>query len=60
VCSPAAVELARDGARQSVVLAKNVARTLPLDAAKYSRVVVIGRALNAQRCARPLRQQLRP
>ena len=60
VCNADAMELARDGARQSVVLAKNVAHPLPLDAAKYSRVVVIGRALNAHRCARPLRQQLRP
>jgi hypothetical protein len=42
VCSPYAVELARDGARQGTVLLKNDG-TLPLKAASsYSNVVVIG------------------
>jgi beta-D-xylosidase 4 len=42
VCNPYALELARDGVRQSVVLAKNDAATLPLDASKFASVVVIG------------------
>jgi hypothetical protein len=42
ICSPYALELARDGARQSIVLAKNDG-TLPLkDAGSYKNVVVIG------------------
>ena len=42
VCNPYARELARDGVRQSVVLLKNVGNTLPLNAASYTNVVVIG------------------
>ena len=42
VCSPYAQELARDGVRQSTVLVKNVAGALPLDAAKFHNVLVVG------------------
>lgn len=44
VCTPYALELARDGVRQSAVLAKNAGGVLPLKAAKYANanVVVIG------------------
>ena len=42
VCTPYALELARDGVRQSAVLVKNTANLLPLTAASYSKPVVIG------------------
>ncbi len=42
VCNAYARELARDGVRQSVVLLKNAAGALPLDATKFANVVVIG------------------
>jgi hypothetical protein len=42
VCSAAAVELARDGARQGSVLLKNKNRTLPLVAASLASAAVIG------------------
>jgi len=43
VCNPYALELARDGVRQSSVLVKNSGSTpLPLKASAYSNVVVIG------------------
>jgi pre-mRNA-splicing factor SYF2/beta-D-xylosidase 4 len=48
VCSDYARELARDGVRQSVVLAKNAGGALPLDAGKYANVVVIGPNLDSQ------------
>ena len=42
VCNGYALELARDGVRQSAVLVKNEGGLLPLKAAAYSSVVVIG------------------
>ena len=42
VCTPYALELARDGVRQSVVLATNTGGVLPLAAAKFANVVAIG------------------
>ena len=42
VCSPYAQELARDGVRQSAVLAKNAGGLLPLSAGAFSHPVVIG------------------
>jgi hypothetical protein len=43
VCSPYALELARDGVRQSSVLAKNTGPApLPLAAASYSSVLMVG------------------
>ena len=42
VCTDYAVELARDGVRQSAVLVKNSGNLLPLNAASYSKPVVIG------------------
>ena len=42
VCNTYTAEVARDGVRQSVVLAKNTANVLPLDATKFSKVAVIG------------------
>jgi len=42
VCSPYALELARDGARQGSVLVKNAAGLLPLDASKFQSAAVIG------------------
>lgn len=42
LCSPYAVELARDGARQGSVLLKNSFGTLPLQASAYSRAAIIG------------------
>ena len=42
VCNNYTAELGRDGARQSIVLAKNTNGTLPLNAAAYANVVVIG------------------
>ena len=44
VCTPAALELARDGVRQSAVLLKNTpgAHALPLSASAYASAVVIG------------------
>jgi len=46
ICTPEAQELARDGARQSTVLAKNAGGLLPLNAASFSKAVVIGPLLN--------------
>ena len=42
VCTLDAIELARDGARQGIVLVKNTQNTLPLTAANYSSPIVIG------------------
>jgi hypothetical protein len=42
VCNDYTAEVARDGVRQSVVLAKNTGNVLPLDATKFSKVAVIG------------------
>ncbi len=42
VCTDYAVELARDGVRQSAVLVKNAGNLLPLNAAAFSKPVVIG------------------
>ena len=42
VCTPDALELARDGVRQSAVLLKNVGNALPLTASKFASAVVIG------------------
>jgi xylan 1,4-beta-xylosidase len=42
VCNEYALELARDGVRQSVVLVKNTNNVLPLNAASYTSPVVIG------------------
>jgi hypothetical protein len=42
VCLPSSFELARDGVRQSVVLAKNLANALPLTASSFASAVVIG------------------
>ena len=42
VCSDYAQELARDGVRQSVVLAKNAGGVLPLSAAAYATALVVG------------------
>jgi len=42
VCNDYALELARDGVRQSTVLVKNDGGLLPLKASSYSNVVVIG------------------
>ena len=46
VCTDAGRELARDGARQSIVLAKNLGGLLPLSAAAYASAVMIGPNLN--------------
>ena len=46
ICNAYAIELARDGARQSIVLAKNVGGALPLNAAAFSKVVVIGPSID--------------
>ena len=42
VCTAASVELARDGARQSIVLAKNTGGLLPLARASIKSVLVVG------------------
>lgn len=42
VCTPEHLELARDGVRQSVVLAKNTGGVLPLSPAAFMAPVVIG------------------
>ena len=42
VCTPASEELARDGVRQSVVLAKNVGGALPLRADAFATALVVG------------------
>ena len=42
VCTADALELARDGVRQSVVVVKNTAGLLPLTASAYASAVVIG------------------
>ena len=42
ICNPYAIELARDGARQGMVLQKNLNNVLPLTASKYQNAVVIG------------------
>ena len=42
VCSPYALELARDGVRQSVVLVKNSGGALPLNASAFSSALVVG------------------
>ena len=42
MCTAAHLELARDGIRQSVVLAKNAGGVLPLSAAAFKAPVVIG------------------
>ena len=42
ICSPYALELARDAGRQSAVLAKNVGGVLPLAAGSFASAVVIG------------------
>ena len=42
VCNNYTFEVARDGVRQSTVLVKNLGGALPLNAASYSKVVVIG------------------
>ena len=42
VCTPEHIELARDGARQSIVLAKNDGGLLPLSPAAFASPVVIG------------------
>ena len=42
VCTSDAIEIARDGVRQSVVLAKNDGGVLPLSAGSFHNVVVIG------------------
>ena len=42
VCTPHALELARDGVRQSAVLVKNAAGYLPLSAAAFKTAIVIG------------------
>ena len=42
VCTPEHIELARDGARQSIVLAKNDGGLLPLSPAAFISPVVIG------------------
>jgi len=46
ICTPYSLELARDAARQSAVLAKNVGATLPLAAASFASAVVIGPLIN--------------
>lgn len=46
VCNPYALELARDGVRQGVVLVKNLNNTLPLKATTYTKPVVIGPNVN--------------
>ena len=46
VCTPASFELARDGVRQSVVLAKNTGGLLPLSAAAFSGALVLGPLAN--------------
>ena len=48
VCTPASGELARDGVRQSVVLAKNDGGLLPLSAAAVTSAVVIGPNMDYQ------------
>jgi beta-glucosidase-like glycosyl hydrolase len=47
VCSPYATELARDGVRQSVVLAKNTGGALPLNASRFSSALVVGPNYNS-------------
>ena len=42
VCNDYTIEVARDGVRQSTVLVKNLGGALPLNAAAYSKAVVIG------------------
>ena len=42
VCNDYAIELARDSARQSVVVVKNTNNALPLNPASYSKAVIIG------------------
>ena len=42
VCTPEAAELARDGARQGIVLVKNANNALPLAASKIASAVVVG------------------
>ena len=42
VCTLAAIEMARDGARQGTVVLKNTANALPINAATAGSVVVIG------------------
>ncbi len=42
MCTPYALELARDGARQGTVLLKNTNNVLPLTASAYATAVVIG------------------
>jgi beta-D-xylosidase 4 len=46
VCSASGRELGRDGARQSIVLAKNDDGLLPLTASAYSTAIMIGPNLN--------------
>ena len=46
ICTPFSLELARDAARQSAVLAKNDAGTLPLAAGSFASAVVIGPLIN--------------
>jgi xylan 1,4-beta-xylosidase len=46
VCSPAHVELARDGARQGITLAHNPAGVLPLSRAGLARLAVVGPLAN--------------
>jgi xylan 1,4-beta-xylosidase len=42
ICNPYALELARDGARQSIVLVKNMNNMLPLNKANFKSAIVIG------------------
>ena len=42
ICTPYSLELARDAGRQSAVLAKNIGGALPLTAASFTSVMVIG------------------
>ena len=46
ICSPYSLELARDAARQSAVLAKNDGGALPLAAGSFASAVVIGPLIN--------------
>ena len=42
ICSPAAVELARDAARQGTVLLKNEKALLPLQANSHQKILIVG------------------